>query len=177
MYKRPIPRRSGSYELAAPKVFDETSRIGEILINMKNTNVTRPRPSSWRPCWDYEFVARRLPDNERDAYINRCEEWLTSHKPSVGVEKHVPTINTEPIIELMAIYGIHRPPMNKCEMAWRAAGYSESKISKGLAYMRMLDETVEERQTTLDSIFSKWNTTAKTVTKPKKVIKAVKKRL
>jgi hypothetical protein len=62
-------------------------------------------------------------------------------------------------------------------MAWRAAGYSESKISKGLAYMRMLDETVEERQTTLDSIFSKWNTTAKTVTKPKKVIKAVKKRL
>jgi len=177
MYKLPSPRRSGSYILAAPKFFDSNSRIGEVLTNMKNTSVIRPIPSPWRPSWDYNFVAKNLPENERQAYLKRCEEWLEKNKPFVSVEKCVHTINTEPIIELMKKHGTHRPPINECETAWRLAGYSESKISKGVAYMNMIANTVDERQVALDAIFSRWNTTAKTVTKPKKVIKAVKKRL
>jgi hypothetical protein len=89
----------------------------------------------------------------------------------------VPVIDKAPIIALMAKHGLHRPPISECEVAWRAAGYSEAKISKGLAHLRWLEATVDERQKVLDTIFSKWNLTAKTVTKPKKVIKAVKKRL
>jgi hypothetical protein len=144
---------------------------------MRETRVTAPRPAAWRPHQDYLFVAKHLPAAEQDAYILRCEEWLRENARPPVERVAAPVINTAPIITLMAVHGTTRPPADACLVAWRAAGYSEAKIAKGLAHLKWLEDTVDERQETLDAIFSKWNLTAKTVTKPKKVVKAVKKRL
>jgi hypothetical protein len=178
MYKRPTPRqRTGSYVARPACVFDTGSRIGEVLTKMRETRVTAPRPAAWRPPQDYLFVAKHLPVAEQEAYIRRCEEWLRENARAPVEHVAAPVINTAPILTLMAAHGTARPPTDACLVAWRAAGYSEAKIAKGLAYLKWIEDTVEERQEALDAIFSKWNTTAKTVTKPKKVVKAVKKRL
>jgi hypothetical protein len=177
MYKRPTPRRTGCYVARPAGVFDAGSRVGEVLTKMQETRVTRPRPAAWRPSWDYLFIAQHLPETEREAYIAKCEAWLEANAYTPPVPAAPPVIDVAPVIDLMERHGVKRPPIDECETAWRDAGYSEAKIAKGLAYMRWIEATVDERQEALDAIFSKWNLTAKTATKPKKVIKAVKKRL
>lgn len=177
MYKLPTPRRTGCHEIRAPVSYDATSRAGSVLVQMDNIQAARPPPTPWRPCCDYKFLAAHLPDSEREAYITRSEEWLSRHVTPPVVVKTTHIINQDPVVALMKKHWPRRPPIDESMVAWRAAGYTEAKIAKGQRYAKMLDATSDARQTALDEIFSKWNVTAKTVTKPKKAIKAVKKLL
>jgi hypothetical protein len=50
-------------------------------------------------------------------------------------------------------------------------------VRKALAYYKRMEDTSDERQAALDSIFARWPAASKPTPKPKKVIKAVKKKL
>lgn len=180
MYKRPTPRRTGCYAPAVPRLFDASSRIGAVLVNMQNTEAARPPPYAWRPPVDYEFVARHVPESERDAYLAKVAAWFAAHPaPVTAAAAAPPVINTDPVIALLARFAPHRPPIDASVVAWRSAGYTEAAIANAVRYYKWMEETADERQEALDAIFSKWVSVAKQVTraKPKKAIKVVKKRL
>lgn len=201
MYKRPTPRNtrpphthfvtttgpSGaqvSYwtPVTSKQVIPSGSygRVGEIIDKMRmgSDTVLRPPARPWTPPSDYEFIARQLPCDEREAYIKRCEAWFEEHpraQPTTLRER--PVIDTELVAKVFAKYSPHAPPIDVRVAAWRAAGYAEACIAKAVARVRILEETSDERQKALDLIFAKWPAANKTEPKPKgKVIKAVKKR-
>lgn len=155
-------------------------RVGEIIDKMRMGSgaVHGPAARAWAPPSDYEFVARQLPMNQREAYLARCEAWFVENprEPTASpVAK--PLINTELVAKIFAKHYPHVPPIDVRAAAYRAAGYSETYIAKSIARAKMLEETSEERQKALDLVFAKWPAANKTDPKPKgKVIKAVKKR-
>jgi hypothetical protein len=140
--------------------------------------VRRPNKTAWTPPVDYEFIAKYMPECEREAYIAECKEWFESHPPPAPkTPPPKPETDRDLIMALFKKYPGAVPPFEERIKVYAAAGHSEEHIAKVIARRQKLEETVEERQKVLDGIFGKWPSANKSVPKPKgKMIKAVKKR-
>jgi len=155
-------------------------RVGEVIDAMYRGQdcIRRPAKTEWTPPIDYEFVAKYMPDREREAYVAKCKEWFESHPPpppKTAVPK--PDVDQELIMALFRKYSGTVPPFEERIKVYAAAGHPEEYIDKVIARRQKLEDTVDERQKVLDGIFGKWPSANKSVPKPKgKVIKAVKKR-
>jgi len=155
-------------------------RVGEIVDAMYRGSdcIRRPAKTVWTPPIDYEFVAKYMPEREREAYVTKCKEWFESHPPpppKTAAPK--PDVDQELIMALFRKYPGAVPPFEERIKVYAAAGHSEEYIANVIARRQKLEETADERQKVLDGIFGKWPSANKSVPKPKgKVIKAVKKR-
>lgn len=177
----------------APVPTGHPSRVGEIIDKMRRGAdcVRRPSKQPWRPPLSYEWYADMMYTGDaKEAFLQRCREWHAANPP-VHVEKPAPpVIDPEPILKLFAKYAKRgdpfeggttgqpiRPPIEKMKVAWELAGYPPERIAKAVAHFQHLEDTSEERQKALDEIFAKYPSASKPTPKPKKVIKAVKKKM
>jgi hypothetical protein len=155
-------------------------RVGEIVDAMYrgHDGVQRPSKTAWTPPIDYEFIAKYMPEGEREPYVAKCKEWFESHTPpppKTAASK--PAIDHELIMALFRKYPGAVPPFEERIKVYAAAGHSEEYIANVIARRQKLEETADERQKVLDGIFGKWPSANKSAPRPKgKVIKAVKKR-
>ena len=159
------------------------SRVGEILDKMRVGDSARSSTRPWVPSVDYKLIVAHM--NNSDAYLKMSEDWFTDHPPKKPVEaKTALDIDPSPVNYLFTKYafvedGPKVPPVSELEKAWRAAGYTEDRISKALVWHAKMDATSDERQKILDLIFAKFPSASKPTPKikPKKVIKVVKKKI
>lgn len=178
MFKRPLPRPVVS-GVVAPRTFSFDGRAASIIETMRSVQVARPPVRQWTPPIDYEFVASRLPERDRPAFIKRCEDWNAANtQPEVAVQAPKPVINPVPVAECIVKHGTRRPPLAEYTQALKLAGYPQETINHVSAHYQRLEDTYEERTAKLDLIFAKWPAANKPTVKPRtKVIKAVKKKM
>ena len=132
----------------------------------------------WTPPSEYEFIAERLPVEERAAYVARCEAWFAENPPRVLVARpEVAALDYEAVAKVFAKHHPELPPLEERLAVYRKAGYSEEYIERARARAEQAEETSDERQKALDLIFAKWPAASKAAPKKGKVIKAVKKRM
>ena len=168
------------------------SRVGSIIDSMRLGDDAVRRPfEKWSPPSDYEWYAERvIPEAQRGAFIDRCKQWHAAHPPKVSSRPSPPVIDTEPILKLFAKYAKKGPPFEgseirqptvpplaKLKVAWELAGYPPNRVRKAVQHIQHLIDTSEERQEALEAIFAKYPSASKPTPKPKKVIKAVKKKM
>ena len=179
-------RASGATEAKWIPVYDVVptipngapGRVGETVDAMRRgPGATRhPTPTPWTPPSDYEFVAKHMPEAERDAYVAKCKAWYDAHPPPVPPERPPPLkIDNELISALFAKYSGRAPPLEERIKVYRAAGLSESYLEKAIARHEQFLATAAEKQAAIDRIFP--NVPKKTAKAPPKVIKAVKKKM
>ena len=92
----------------------------------------------------------------------------------------VPVVRDQTLmLELLAKHAGKRPPVDEMLETMRASGYSEERIAKYSKWWQKMEETSEQRQKDLDAIFAKYPSASKgaRVSKPKKIIRAVKKKI
>lgn len=202
MYKRPIPRPRGATRTQfvstaqpgggvisqwvactqrVPIASGTPGRVGEIVDKMRNPTARAPRPRTWTPPQDYEFIAVHMAPREREAWLKTCREWFEA-RPKADVAPSVRTAGPIDHELIAAMYSRRQelPTLKERVKVYRAAGCSEEFVTKVIARDARLKETYEERTRTLDEIFAKWPAASKTAGKAKpkpKVIKAVKKKL
>lgn len=200
MYKRPIirPRRvplqfvkeiradgsTAGYWVAVSQTQVAPSgtpgRVGEIIDRMRlgASSVRTPAKRPWTPPRDYEFIAKFMKPEEREDYLARCKAWVDAHPPPPLPEPKPPLqVNNELVVALFNKWSPSVPPIAERVKVYRAAGYPESVIENAIARDKMLEETADARQEVIDKLFAKWPSAGKSTPKPKKVIKAVKKRM
>jgi hypothetical protein len=136
----------------------------------------------WTPPIEYEFIAERLPVEERVAYVARCEAWFAENPPRVAAPRpEVIALDYDAVSRVFAKHAPELPPLQERLAAYRKAGYPQEYIERAKARAAMMEATADERQKALDLIFAKWPAASKAASKaaPKKgkVIKAVKKRV
>ena len=132
----------------------------------------------WTPPSEYEFIAERLPVEERAAYVARCEAWFAENPPRVSVARpEVAALDYEAVAKVFTKHHPELPPLEERLAVYRKAGYSEEYIEHARARAERAEETSDERQKALDLIFAKWPAASKAAPKKGKVIKAVKKRM
>ena len=180
-FKRPTirPRHLASTATAVPTRLHGHGRAAEIASKMNAVPLGPPPPPKWTPPLEYEFIASHLPKTEADALIERSRAWLEANpRRPPPIPKPQPVIDTQPLIDLFAEYSRRGsvPPTGRHAAALRAAGYPENTVRKFLDWKKTLEDTVAERQVTLDLIFCKYPTASKTKAKAK-AIKAVKKKM
>jgi hypothetical protein len=134
------------------------------------------------PCWtppcEYEFIAERLPVEERAAYIARCEAWFAENPPRESAPRpEVRALDYEAIASVFAKHHSQLPPLEERLTVYRKVGYPEEYIERARARAALMEATSDERQKALDLIFAKWPAASKAAPKKGKVIKAVKKRM
>jgi hypothetical protein len=140
---------------------------------------------------DHEWYAEKVvPEPERAAFLERCKQWHAENPPKNTGRVQAPVIDTEPVLKLFAKYAkkgppfegseIHQPtvpPLAKLKVAWELAGYPPPRVAKAVQRIQHMIDTSEERQEALEAIFAKYPSASKPTPKPKKVIKAVKKKM
>ena len=153
--------------------------VGSIVDKMRRGDdyVSRPSKQPWTPPSDYEFISKHLPVGEREAYLNRCQEWFATHPPATIKTRAATKEYDGELISAMYENRQTRPPLAERVKVYRAAGYSEDYIEKIRAREKRWRETKVERDAAFELIFAKWPSASKPTPKPKKVIKAVKKRM
>jgi hypothetical protein len=119
--------------------------------------------------WAWRHAAPHMPDP--DAYTAKWSTWFKEHK--VPVQKD---IDLEPILALSAKYPTSRPPLGEKLRAMHKAGYSAAHLERTQAYYEWCEEVAGAQQKLFDIAFAQWPSAGKSAPKPKKVIKAVKKR-
>lgn len=182
MYKRPIPRPRARHGVSGPPKRIPTGTpgvLGDIATKMhRGTDHLQPRPTVWRPSYDYEFVA--LHEADPEAYLARVAAFFEQYpRPESAARETGPPLDLEPIVNLFKKHGDRRPPISEHVTALRQAGYTEIKIEKAIARDALMAATVVERQEALDAIFARWPSINKPTPKPRaaKPIKAVKKKM
>ena len=132
----------------------------------------------WTPPSEYEFIAERLPVEERAAYVSRCEAWFAENPPRVAAAKpELRVVDAEAVAKVFAKHHPELPPLEERLAVYRKVGYPEEYISRAKARAALMEATSDERQKALDLIFAKWPAASKPAPKKGKVIKAVKKRM
>jgi hypothetical protein len=132
----------------------------------------------WTPPSEYEFIAERLPVEEREAYIARCEAWFAANPPRVSVAPpKVPSLDYDTVARVFDKHSPQLPPLEERLAVYRKVGYPEDYIERAKARAALAEATSDERQKTLDLIFARWPAASKAAPKKGKVIKAVKKRM
>lgn len=122
----------------------------------------------WVASVDYELIASHMHENVREAYIAKSEAWFAAHPPRPHAVPAAPSaIDTEGVAKLVAKWGA-RAPLDE----WRKVGYDEATIERIHAkreWYRTHDEELQEE------IERRWPGSSSA--RPKKVIKAVKKKM
>lgn len=132
----------------------------------------------WTPPSEYEFIAERLPVEERAAYVSRCEAWFAENPPRVAAAKpELRVVDAEAVAKVFSKHHPQLPPLEERLAVYRKVGYPEEYISRAKARAALMEATSDERQKALDLIFAKWPVASKPAPKKGKVIKAVKKRM
>jgi hypothetical protein len=122
----------------------------------------------WTPSVDYELVARHMHPNVREAYVTKSQAWFEAHPPPPPRPPRTPsTVDKEALAALVTKYGSAAPLSE-----YRKAGCSEETIERIRARREWYDEHSDELQAEIDR---RWPGSA--TPKPKKVIKAVKKKM
>ena len=162
-FKRPTPRTGrGCYTLTRPLTPEELQRV----LRSGPSRFRPPRP--WVPSVDYELVARHLHPDSREAYIARCVEWFAANPPPPPRTAAVrESVDPEALSALIAKHGPH-PPIE----ALRRMGYSETALKRVQQHRQWLEDHEDELEAEIER---RWPGPSKP--KPKKVIKAVKKKM
>jgi hypothetical protein len=104
----------------------------------------------------------------RAAYVTRCEEWFAAHPPRPPRESRPgEDVDVEAVAALMAKYGSHVPLKE-----YSRAGYSDAAVERVRAQRQWYKDHDEELSAEIER---RWPGSSKS--KPKKVIKAVKKKM
>jgi len=161
----PAPIASGSY-----------GRVGEVVdaINKGSGSISRP-VTSWTPPLSYKFLASRMPREQGEAYIKRCEEWFEAHPAPVPKVAKVPVEYNQDMVAKYFSRLTSAPETRDLLKMWRGAGLPEERLQKMMEWHEKMDATAGERQARIDAIFGPPEEPKKTK-KVAKVIKAVKKR-
>lgn len=178
LYKRPTIRKRSQGSITSVISPYSTGVLGDIARSMLNTTIPPLRKREWTPPTDYEFIAKKLPKEEGEALIARSKAWLEAHTNPVREPVVKTVLNYEPIMALHNKYPGKRPPLEEHIAAFLAAGMSEARVEKYRAHMKKMEDTSDERQKALDSIFAKYPSANKpNKPKAKKIIKAVHKKI
>lgn len=163
-YVRPQLRtRRGSHTLSRPLTQAEL----DCLLRRSPSGPTRPK-REWTPSVEYELIARHLHENVREAYIAKSEAWFAAHPPKPPpAPKPVTRVDTEAVVKLLAKYGSNAPLAE-----WRKVGYSEEAVERIRARREWYRTHDEELQAEIER---RWPGSSSS--KPKKIIKAVKKKM
>jgi hypothetical protein len=154
--------------------------VGQLVDKMRlgNASVKTPIRKPWTPPTEYEFIAERMPEGEREAYLARCREWFAAQPPRVQmVRRDQDTGVDHAVIAAMYTKCGGTPPIAERVKVYAAAGCSQAYIAKAIARDKHWKDTKAARDAAFDLIFAKWPSASKPTPKPKKVIKAVKKRM
>jgi hypothetical protein len=178
MYKRPALRVRRASNSRVQKVSPTArGRVADLARIMHAERILPYVPTEWTPPVEYAYIAKHLPEAEGELLVARCASWFEANPRPVCEPKVLPVLDTEPLLALQAKYPATRPPIAEEIAAWRAAGLSEELLAKHLAHHNKLVATSKERQKALDAIFAKYPSANKPTPKPKKVIKAVNKKM
>ena len=198
MYKRPglktrsVPRafvtevrsngtRTSSWVRVEPKPViwtGQEGRVGEIVTAMhRGDNATRPDRQPWKPSYDYEFIAKFMPVEERAAYIAASKAWIDENPFPTPSDRVKVEYDRELVQALFAKYPGKVPPFQERIKVYRVAGHSEAYIQRAIARHERLEAMADERQKVLDGLFGKWPSASKPTKTAPKVIKAVKKKI
>ena len=136
--------------------------------------ILRPAPArvrpvrEWTPSIYYERLAQDMHPDVRAAYVTRCEEWFAAHPPRPPRESRPgEDVDAEAVAALMAKYGSHVPLKE-----YSRVGYSDAAVERVRAQRQWYKDHDEELSAEIER---RWPGSTKA--KPKKVIKAVKKKM
>lgn len=126
------------------------------------------RAKEWTPSIEYELISRHMHPDVREAYVAKSEAWFEAHPTTPWFPPPVAaTFDKEALAALIAKYGSHAPLDG-----YRKAGCSEAVVERIRAKRQWYDDHSDELQAEIDR---RWPGSA--TPKPKKVIKAVKKKM
>lgn len=127
------------------------------------------RVAEWTPSLEYELIARNMHPDLRDAYITKSEAWFEAHPPAPRATAHAPSdgVDLEAVAAMITKWGASAPLEE-----YRKAGYSDAAVERVRARRQWYDAHSEELQAEIER---RWPGSASS--KPKKVIKAVKKKM
>lgn len=136
--------------------------------------ILRPTPArvrpvrEWTPSIYYERLAQDMHPDVRAAYVARCEEWFAAHPPRAPREERPrENVDIEAVAALMAKYGSNVPLKE-----YSRVGYSEEAVERVRAHRQWYEDHEEELAAEIER---RWPGSTKS--KPKTVIKAVKKKM
>lgn len=170
-YKRPIPRVRATIRDSEPRVISPlaTGRAAEIWAKTKSP-IGGPIPQVWTPPIDHEGYARLVVSEGGDptAFLVRANEWRAANPPRAPRPKPVEIqIDFE-----LALKALKRRGCTDWHQCLAAAGYTPHQITKIQARYDWLDENAVDLQAEINR---RWGSGP--VKKPKKAIKAVKKKM
>jgi hypothetical protein len=127
------------------------------------------REAEWTPSLEYELIARNMPPELRDAYITKSEAWFEAHKPTPRATAPARSdgVDLEAAAAMITKWGA-AAPLDE----YRKAGYSEEAVERVRAQRAWYAAHSEELQAEIER---RWPGSSSS--KPKKVIKAVKKKM
>jgi hypothetical protein len=136
--------------------------------------ILRPTPArvrpvrEWTPSIYYERLAQDMHPDVRAAYIARCEEWFVAHPPRPPRESRPPeNVDIEAVAALIAKYGAEVPLAD-----FSRVGYSVEAVERVRAQRQWYRDHASELAAEIER---RWPGSSKS--KPKVVIKAVKKKM
>jgi cbb3-type cytochrome oxidase cytochrome c subunit len=140
-----------------------------ILRSIENPIPVRHRKSPWSPPFNWKFSAARLHPDEREEYTRRCEEWHAAHPPRPPPVPPVPKPNFVNINMFNAAFKKYGAVIPINELI--RIGYTSEQINLVVARRKWYKDHHEELTKKIDKIWPGVKV------KPKKVIKAVNKRM
>ena len=126
------------------------------------------RVKEWTPSVEYELIAQHMHPDVREAYVAKSKAWFDAH-PALPwrPQPAAVTFDKEALAALVTKYGSAAPLSE-----YRKAGCSDEIIERIRAKRQWYDDHSDELQAEIDR---RWPGSA--TPKPKKVIKAVKKKM
>ena len=135
---------------------------------LRPTPVRVRRVQEWTPSIYYERLALDMHPDVRAAYVTRCEEWFAAHPPRPRREERPhENVDVDAVVALVAKYG-SKVPLKE----YSRAGYSDAAVERVRAHRQWCDDHADELSAEIER---RWPGSSKA--KPKKVIKAVKKKM
>jgi len=127
------------------------------------------RVTEWTPSLEYELIARNMHPDVREAYIAKSVAWFEAHPPmtrSTGPARSE-GVDLEAAAAMITKWG-SAAPLDE----YRRVGYSEAAVERVRAQRAWFASHADELQAEIER---RWPGSASS--KPKKVIKAVKKKM
>lgn len=178
MYKRPIPRARGCYTEPRAIPLNSSSWLSSLV---NRADPPPPPPKVWCPPMYAEsyFASLRARGVDTAVYEQMTADFYEKYPRKVWtvegkVEQMLDLSHMETIFKKYFSRG-KIPPVPEYLAALEKCGYSAASREKVARYFKRMEETSAERQERLDLVFAKWPSASKAG--PKKVIKAVKKKM
>jgi len=178
MYKRPTLRAHGCYSAPRAIPLNSSSWLSELV---HRADPPRPPPKAWVPPMYAEsyFMALKSRGVDTAAYEQMTADFYEKYPRKVWttggvVEQTLDFSHMEPIFQKYFSRG-KTPPVPEYIAALAKCGYSGDALAKVERYFKHIKDTSAERQERLDLVFARWPSANKAA--PKKVIKAVKKKM